>query len=86
MSKRIIVKSKGCDDQEYYDIVPLIVYRLDGEDYDRGTIETIEATATNNSKAIGKLIKILMSKGFIHMPDVKTLIGYGDDVTVEEVE
>ena len=35
---------------------------LDGEDYDQGKLEDIEKRGIKNSKAIGRLIDVLMEK------------------------
>ncbi|KKK93537.1 hypothetical protein LCGC14_2691890 [marine sediment metagenome] len=82
----IILHADYCNDKEYISIECLTVSNLDGEDYDRGSVETIEATARNNSQAIGKLLEVLLDKDVIQLPDVRIILGFGDDVTLEEVD
>ncbi len=86
MSKKVIVSARYCEDVEYHSIKHLTEVTLDGEDYEMGTIEIIEATASNNSGAIGILLENLLDKGIIQLSDIRSIIGFGKDVTLERKE
>ncbi len=60
--------------EEEIEISKYIEVMLDGTDYDRGSIETIEATGENCSKAIGKLINILREKEILTDQDIHSLV------------
>ncbi len=60
--------------------------QLDGEDYDRGSVETAAATADNNSCAIGRLLDILLNGNRITLDEVRIILGYGEDVTLEKIK
>lgn len=53
---------------------------LDGGDYDRGQIETIEATTRNNSRAIGRLLAALVEKGTLGLDEVPGILGTLDKI------
>ncbi len=84
MNRKIILRAKHCEDREYYSIGDLAQQRLNGEDYDRGILEAVEATAKNNSIAIGRLLETLvgLDKGVLQLSDVCDVLGYGEDVTL----
>lgn len=44
---------------------------LDGEDYERGRLEEISATADNATKAIGRLCDVLISKEIISVNQLR---------------
>lgn len=46
-----------------------VEHQLDGEDYGRGAMEATEHTARNNSRAIGRLLWVLMARGVISEQD-----------------
>jgi len=48
---------------------------LDGDDYGRGQLEAAAATADNNSRAIGRLLTVLVEKGVIGLDDAETILG-----------
>ncbi len=49
-------------------------YALDGSSYDSGLVEAAAATSRNNSRAIGRLLDLLASKGFLNAPEVTQVL------------
>lgn len=48
---------------------------LDGNDYGVGQIEAATATAANNSKALGRLVDVLLQRGALQPQDITTILG-----------
>ena len=42
----------------------------------------MEATARNNSVAIGRLLEILLDKHVLQLSDIRDVLGYGEAVTL----
>ena len=60
----------------------MVIDRLDGSAHGNGQMETIEDTARNNSKAIGRLLTILHKKKKIKLKDILLVYdGYVDKNT-----
>lgn len=52
-------------------------YSLDGQSYDSGQVEAATATSRNNSRAIGRLLDLMASKGMFTAPEITRVIeGY----------
>lgn len=47
---------------------------LDGSDYGTGQIEAIERGNENNSRAIGRLLELLATKGLLTAPEVTWVV------------
>lgn len=74
--------------EEYSSIEQFAEYSLDGDDYGKGSLESAADTATNNSKAIGRLLEVLHSKNIVSDSDIcNIIIGYGyEDFKIVEDE
>ena len=86
MDKEIILKVDYHEDRKYFNVEHMAREQLDGEDYDRGSVETAAATADNNSCAIGRLLDILLNGNRITLDEVRIILGYGEDVTLEKIK
>ena len=65
-------------------LIHIIVSSLSGDDCETGALEGAQATADNNSQALGKLIQILHERNLLDLNDVSEIAGiYGG---LEEVE
>lgn len=65
-------------------IIHIIMSSLSGEDCETGALEGAQATANNNSQALGKLIQILYERNLLDLNDVSEIAEiYGG---LEEVE
>ena len=51
---------------------------LSGDDNQSGILEVTSRTATNNSKAIGRLLEVLILRGVIITEDVQYVLGCGE--------
>lgn len=66
--------------KEYYgkerveSVKDFVVRKLDGCDYERGAIETIEKTAENATEAIGRLCEILAEKSILSADDIVRVV------------
>lgn len=72
---------------EYNDIQDMAVSRLNGQDYDRGELEALDATVENNSAAIGRLLQYLYDQSAVSLLQaLKIIDGYvDDDTTIEQI-
>lgn len=52
-----------------------IIYKLSGNDYDRGAIETAQAQADNVTEAFARLINVLFEQKKISKRDVYNIVG-----------
>ena len=61
---------------------------LDGEDYDTGSLEAASRTAMNNSRAIGRLLRLLFNKKHIDLKDCLTVLSdyVSESTTIEGEE
>lgn len=57
------------------DLVEYITNQLDGDDYDRGSLESARATADNAVDLLGKLIDVLAAKTTLTDDDLSELFG-----------
>lgn len=62
-----------CDAETY------ILSCLDGNEYDRGAIETAHAQADNVSEAFSRLVQILFDKNLLAKKDVKIVGSWDGD-------
>lgn len=52
-------------------------HSLDGCSYDTGQLEAAAATSRNNSRAIGRLLDLMASKGLLTAPEITQVVeGY----------
>jgi len=58
------------------DVSEFIRSKIDGEDQDRGQLETTERTADNAAKTIGNLVAILRERNLIDNDDIEKIV-YG---------
>ena len=58
------------------DVQQAVILSLDGNDQDRGSVESAAATANNVAEAFGTLIEILHAKGALNDADVKKFLGW----------
>jgi hypothetical protein len=65
----IYVDSKKCDAKTF------IESRLDGDDYERGAIESARAQGENVSVAFARLIQILFDKKVLTQAEVEKIAG-----------
>ena len=52
-----------------------VVSSLDGDDFGLGQMEATQRTAENNSRAIGRILWVLMDSGIITERDAQYIIG-----------
>lgn len=71
---KIIIINSGSITNSYDSIEEYIEFKLDGEDYETGILESAAATAKNNSKAIGRLLNVLAEKEIIDADDVANIV------------
>lgn len=68
-----------------YTASELIRRKCDGSDYDRGSIETVQAATDNTAKILSSLIEVLYKKKIITYDEVKEIAGvYYDSLDSEE--
>lgn len=74
----------SADNKRIIDLIDHITNLLDGNDYDRGAVESARATADNAGLMLGKLIDILATKGVLTKDDLSELDLFGGDVELIE--
>lgn len=74
----------SADDKKIYDLADHIASLLDGNDYDRGALESARATADNVGLMLGKLIDVLAAKGVLTKDDLDELDLFDGDVELVE--
>lgn len=72
--------------KQYYDTVHnesikmYVENELNGDDYDRGSLESARATADNATEALGRLLDVLATKELLTAKDIVDIVtGYSDD-------
>lgn len=83
MKVKIRIRADG---EKIYDLADHITNLLDGDDYDRGALESARATADNASLMLGKLIDVLATKRVLTKDDLAELDLFGGDVELIEEE
>ena len=74
------------DKREYASLEEYAECRLDGDDYGTGAIEAAADTAANNSKAIGRLLGLLVDKGLIAPKEAAVVVEGYISGTIEFLE
>ena len=73
---KIYVKRVLCEEHTYPSIEDYAEDKLASSDYYTGALADTADTATNNSRAIGRLLDVLASKGIFNVVDVAQVIEY----------
>lgn len=81
MKKRKNLRFKFPYTEDRLEASKFITRALDGSDYERGSLETVEAQARNVTEAFGRLIQVLSDKDIITDGQVHfvALGYYGDE-------
>ena len=69
-----IKKSFRSIEDKKIDLIEYIITQLDGDDYDRGTLESARATADNAGRLLAKLIDTLAANGVLSNVDLSELL------------
>lgn len=59
--------------EQTYDLATFVAGQLDGDDYERGAVESAQATADNVAQAFGRLVDLLAERGLLSATDVTML-------------
>lgn len=78
----IKVKQPLYTEDQKIDLVQYIIEQLDGDDYDRGALESARATANNAGLLLGKLINVLVAKKILTENDLSKL--FGEEIEIRE--
>ena len=72
---KVKVKSRFGVEKIELDLVDYVTSSIDGDDYERGALEATQATASNISILLGKLIERLVSKKELTEVDLSKFFG-----------
>jgi len=79
-----IKKFFGSSEDIKIDLVEYITTQLNGDDYDRGALESARGTADNVGAMLTKLIDILAAKRVLSNDDLSELLGEDIELQIKE--
>jgi len=74
MSMKIKVPANYYSKETTETIKEYTTHKLDGDDYGRGQLEAAEATTTNATDALGRLMETLAQKGLLSAPEITYIV------------
>lgn len=76
--KKIMRRAWGGTTVVSLNIAQFVGDRLNGDDYDRGQLESARKTADNATAALGRLVQLLTDRGLLNASDIAFIV-YGHD-------
>ena len=81
----MLVRSTCWGKSQIESIPDLVSRSLNGDDYDRGALEASRATADATSRALGRLVEVLVGKKLLTVDELSQVAGIFED-TLELLE